>query len=138
MMLYRPFLHYASPRLSAGKEIDERCYACAAAAVTVSRNIVHIGMEIQKQPVLVGPYWFALYTQFFAIISLVFYVLENPDKPGATEVLSDARAGGDVVARLSNRSIAADRIHHALSVRKDSHSNMLTSSSPFLSSYRSA
>lgn len=115
MMLYRPFLHYASPRLSVGKEVDERCYACAAAAVTVSRNIVHIGMEIQKQPVLVGPYWFALYTQFFAIISLVFYVLENPDKPGATEVLADARAGGDVVARLSNRSIAADRIHHALS-----------------------
>jgi hypothetical protein len=73
-------------------------------------------MEIQKQPVLVGPYWFALYTQFFAIISLVFYVLENPDKPGATEVLTDARAGSEVVAGLAHRSLAADRISQALRV----------------------
>lgn len=115
-MLYRPFLHYASPRLSAGKHVDDGCYAMAAAAVTVSRNIVHIGMEIQKQPVLVGPYWFALYTQFFAIISLIFYVLENPDKPGATEVLADARAGSEVIAGLSHRSLAADRITLALKV----------------------
>ncbi|KAB5570709.1 fungal-specific transcription factor domain-containing protein [Coniochaeta sp. 2T2.1] len=115
MMLYRPFLHYASPKMAGGKPADERCYACAAAAITVSRNIVHIGIEIQKQAHLIGPYWFALYTQFFAIISLVFYVLENPDKPGATEILEDAREGTEVIASLSQRSIAAERITDALS-----------------------
>ncbi|KAH8909980.1 hypothetical protein BR93DRAFT_444523 [Coniochaeta sp. PMI_546] len=115
MMLYRPFLHYASPKLSTGKQADERCYACAAAAITVSRNIVHIGIEIQKQAHLIGPYWFALYTQFFAIISLVYYVLENPDKPGATEILADAREGSEVIASLSQRSVAAERITNALS-----------------------
>lgn len=117
MMLYRPFLHYASPNLSTGKQVDERCYACAAAAITVSRNIVHIGIEIQKHAHLIGPYWFALYTQFFAIISLVYYVLENPDKPGATEILADAREGSEVIASLSQRSIAAERITVALRVR---------------------
>ncbi len=116
MMLYRPFLHYASPKLATGKQVDERCYACAAAAITVSRNIVHIGIEIQKQAHLIGPYWFALYTQFFAIISLVYYVLENPDKPGATEILADAREGSEAIAALSQRSIAAERITAALSV----------------------
>ncbi|SPQ22487.1 62b7d84b-f356-4b31-960f-ebf1ec94f709 [Thermothielavioides terrestris] len=114
MMLYRPFLHYISPRLSAGKTVEDRCYNCAAAGITVSRNIVHIGIEIQKQAVLIGPYWFILYTEFFAILSLIFFVLENPDKPGSAEILADAQAGRDVIATLAQRSLAADRITSAL------------------------
>lgn len=116
-MLYRPFLHYASPRLSAGKHVDERYYACAAACISVSRNLVHIGIEIKRQGVLIGPYWVILYTQFFAILSLLFYALENPDKPGTTEILADAHAGRELVASLSNRSLAADRVTEALNVR---------------------
>ena len=120
-MLYRPFLHYASPRLSAGKNIDERYYACAAAGVSVSRNIVHIGTELRKQTVLIGPYWFMLYTEFFAILSLVFYVLENPDKSGSAEILADARAGREVVASLARRSMAADRVTTTLTVSVESY-----------------
>lgn len=116
MMLYRPFLHYISPRLTAGKQIDNRYYNCAAAGITVSRNIVHIGIEIQKQAALIGPYWFILYTEFFAILSLLFFVLENPDKPGSAEILADARAGREVIATLTKRSLAADRITAALNV----------------------
>jgi hypothetical protein len=114
LMLYRPFLHYVSPRLTVGKKIDERYYNCAAAGISVSRNIVHIGTEIQKQSVLIGPYWFILYTEFFAILSLVFYVLENPDKAGATEILADAHAGREVITAWAQRSMAADSIENAL------------------------
>ena len=116
MMLYRPFLHYVSPSLTTGKKIEDQYYNCAAAGITVSRNIIHIGIEIQKQSALIGPYWFILYTEFFAIISLVFFVLENPDKPGSTEILADAKAGRDVIASLAQRSLAADRITTALNV----------------------
>ncbi|KAK4146256.1 fungal-specific transcription factor domain-containing protein [Dichotomopilus funicola] len=116
MMLYRPFLHYISPRLTGGKKIEPRYYDCAAAGITVSRNIIHIGIEIQKQAVLIGPYWFILYTEFFAILSLIFFVLENPDKAGSAEILADARAGKDVIAALAKRSLAADRITAALNV----------------------
>ena len=116
MMMYRPFLHYVSPRMSAGQRVDERYYACAAAAVSVSRNIVHIGLEIRKQAVLIGPYWFILYTEFFAILSLVYYALENPDKSGTSEVMSDAVSGKAVIASLSKRSMAADRVTAALNV----------------------
>ena len=116
MMLYRPFLHYISPTLTTGKKIEDQYYNCAAAGITVSRNIIHIGIEIQKQSALIGPYWFILYTEFFAIISLVFFVLENPDKPGSTEILADAKAGRDVIASLAQRSLAADRITTALNV----------------------
>ena len=116
MMLYRPFLHYISPSLTTGKKIEDQYYNCAAAGITVSRNIIHIGIEIQKQSALIGPYWFILYTEFFAILSLVFFVLENPDKPGSTEILADAKAGRDVIASLAQRSLAADRITTALNV----------------------
>lgn len=120
MMLYRPFLHYVSPRLSAGKSIDDRYYACAAAAISVSRNIVHIGIETKKQTTLIGPYWFILYTEYFAILALVFYALENPEKQGSAEILADATAGKEVIASLAQRSMAADRVTGALSVSKAS------------------
>lgn len=118
MLLYRPFLHYVSPKLTAGKEVDERYYAFAAAGINVSRNIVHIGMEIKKQSALIGPYWFILYTQYFAILALVFYALENPDKAGASEIMADAIAGREMIYELSQRSMPADRVNSALTVRR--------------------
>ncbi|KAI0118611.1 hypothetical protein GGR51DRAFT_554299 [Nemania sp. FL0031] len=114
MVLYRPFLHYVSPRFCAGKDISERAYACGAAYITVARNIVHIGTEMRKQVSLVGPYWFTLFSEFFAIISLVFFVLENQDKPGSKEILSDAIAGKNMIGELAAKSMVADRISSAL------------------------
>ncbi|EKJ71146.1 hypothetical protein FPSE_08652 [Fusarium pseudograminearum CS3096] len=119
LVLYRPFLHYVSPRLSQGTKVDELSYACAAAAISVSRNIVHIGLEIRKQRVLSGPYWFMLYTEFFAVLSLVFYATENPEKPGSSEVLADARAGRDMIAALSEKSMSAERVTGALTALFD-------------------
>ncbi|KAK5997463.1 Asg1 [Cladobotryum mycophilum] len=114
LVLYRPFLHYVSPRLSQGSRVDELSYACAAAAISVSRNIVHIGLEIRKQRVLSGPYWFMLYTEFFSVLSLVFYAIENPEKPGSAEVLADAHAGRQMIAELAERSLSAERVTNAL------------------------
>lgn len=115
-MLYRPFLHYVSQKSCAGKTIDERSYACAAAGVSVSRNIVHITTEMKKRGLLVGAYWFTMYTTFFAILSLVFFVLENPDKPGSQEILADANDGKDALNGLARRSQAADRCSISLRV----------------------
>ncbi|KAG5954665.1 hypothetical protein E4U58_007522 [Claviceps cyperi] len=114
LVLYRPFLHYISPRHSHGTKVDELSYACAAAAVSVSRNIVHIGLEIRKQRVLSGPYWFMMYTEFFAVLSLVFYAIENPDKIGSHEVLMDAHAGRQMIADLADKSLSADKVTKAL------------------------
>ncbi|RYP43774.1 hypothetical protein DL768_009699 [Monosporascus sp. mg162] len=114
MVLYRPFLHYVSPRISAGKSIDERGYACGAAGITVARNIVHIGLEMRKQVSLVGPYWFTFFTEFFAILTLVFFVLENQDKDGSKEILADAIAGKEMISGLARTCLAADKISSAL------------------------
>lgn len=113
-MLYRPFLHYISPRLSAGKVIDDRYYACAAAGISVSRNIIHIAMEIKNQVQVIGPYWSMLYSEFFAILTLIFYALENPEKQGSAEIYADANAARELIAKMAPRSYAADRITTSL------------------------
>ena len=116
MVLYRPFLHYIAPRVSAGKNVDERGYACGAAGITVARNIVHIGLEMRKQVSLVGPYWFTFFTEFFAILTLVYFVLENQDKDGSKEILADAIAGKEMINGLARTCLAADKISDVLSV----------------------
>src|ERR1700753_804021 len=116
MALYRPFLHYISPRLSGGQGVDERYYACAAAGISVCRNLVHIGIEGRKQGVVIGPYWFMMWSQFFSVVALVFYVVENQDKPGSSEILAEAQAGREVMTSLAPRSLAAERTTNALNV----------------------
>ena len=115
MMLYRPFIHYVSVNREC-KSSDKRSYACAAACVSVARNIVHITSEMKRQGLLVGSYWFVMYTTYFAILSLVFFVLGNPDSPTAKEILKDAMEGRDTLAALAKRSLAADRCTHSLAV----------------------
>lgn len=116
MMLYRPFIHYVSQKSCTGKAIDERSYACAAACVSVSRNVVHITTEMKRRGLLIGAYWFTMYTTFFAILSLVYFVTENPDKPGSQEILADANDGKDALKGLAKRSQAADRCSTSLIV----------------------
>jgi hypothetical protein len=116
MMLYRPFLHYVSEKSPASKTLDERSYACAAACVSVSRNIVHITTEMKRRGFLHGAYWFTMYTTFFSILSLVFFVLENPNKSGSLEILSDAMDGKVALDGLARGSQAADRCSIALKV----------------------
>ena len=65
-----------------------------------------------------GSYWFYMYTTFFAIIALLFYVLENPHSPSVEDLLRDAYEGKDTLASLAARSLAADRCSRTLDVSK--------------------
>ena len=117
MFLYRPFLHYVSQDVQA-KSFDKRSFACAAACISVSRNIIHITGEMKISGLLVGSYWFYMYTTFFAVISLVFFVLENPNSAASADILRDALEGRDTLAGLAARSLAADRCSKQLAVCK--------------------
>ncbi|KAE8355198.1 fungal-specific transcription factor domain-containing protein [Aspergillus coremiiformis] len=115
VVMYRPFLHYVSSG-SQARGVDRRSYACAAACVSVSRNIVHITTGMHKRALLNGAYWFTMYTTYFAILSLLFFVLENPDSPTAKDgVLKDAMEGKNTLAGLAKKSLAADRCSQSLS-----------------------
>ena len=102
MMLYRPFLHYVAQNCES-KGVDKRSFACAAACVSVARNIVHITTEMKR-------------TTYLAVLALVFFVLENPASPTGTEILKDAMEGRDTLAGLAKRSMAADRCTKSLAV----------------------
>jgi hypothetical protein len=115
MMLYRPFLHYVSQGC-ASKGVDKRSFACAAACVSVARNIVHITTEMKRKGLLVGAYWFVMYTTYLAILALVFFVLENPSSPTGKDILKDAVEGRETLASLAKRSWAADRCSQSLEV----------------------
>ncbi|ETN38147.1 uncharacterized protein HMPREF1541_07771 [Cyphellophora europaea CBS 101466] len=115
MMMYRPFIHYVSQACQNGvQKTDKRSFACAAACVSVARNIVHITTEMKRRGLLVGAYWFVMYTTFFAIISLVYFVLENPNSPTGADILKDALEGRETLASLAQRSMAADRCSESL------------------------
>ncbi|KAJ5155808.1 hypothetical protein N7492_008611 [Penicillium capsulatum] len=114
MVMYRPFLHYVSGG-SQARGVDKRSYACAAACVSVSRNIVHITTGMHKRGLLNGSFWFTMYTTYFAILSLIFFVVENPDSPTAKDgVLKDAMEGKNTLAGLAKKSMAADRCSQSL------------------------
>jgi hypothetical protein len=57
-----------------------------------------------------------MYTTFFAILSLVFYALENPDNEASKDVLKVAREGRDTLESSAKRSMAADRCAATLKV----------------------
>jgi hypothetical protein len=58
-----------------------------------------------------------MYTTFFAIVSILYFVLENPNSPTSLELLRDAAEGKEVLAYFSKRSMAAERCSSALNVR---------------------
>lgn len=116
MVMYRPFLHYVTGGCK-GREIDKRSYACAAACVSVARNVVHITAGMKKKQLLNGSYWFTMYTTYFAILTLLFFILGNPDSAAAKDgILKDALEGKNALAGLAKRSMAADRCAQSLSV----------------------
>ena len=57
-----------------------------------------------------------MYTTFFSIISLVFFVLENPRSKISEDILKDAYEGKDTLAGLAAKSHAADRCSEVLAV----------------------
>lgn len=108
LLLYRPFLHYVSQSLTS-QPVDQRAFACANACISVSRNIIHITVEMKRRGLLIGAYWFSMYTTFFAIISILYFVLENPDGPTSHDLFREAQEGKEVLAHFAKRSLAADR-----------------------------
>lgn len=65
---------------------------------------------------LQGAYWFSMYTTFFAIITILYFVLENPNSSTSLELFKDAMEGKEVLAHFAKRSMAADRCTATLNV----------------------
>lgn len=115
-MLYRPFLHFVATD-KRSHNIDQRAYTCAASYVNLSRNHIHLCVQMKQKGLLNGAHWFVMYTTFFAVVSLIYFAAENPQNITTEAVLKDAIQGKEVLASLAKRSMAADRCATTLEVR---------------------
>jgi len=116
LLLYRPFLHYVSQSQRNKPQVDQRAYACASACISVSRNIINITAEMKKRGLLIGAYWFSMYTTFFAVISILYFVLENPASQTSHQLFRDAQQGKELLDYFAKKSLAADKCSETLQV----------------------
>ncbi|KAK5018540.1 Gypsy retrotransposon integrase-like protein 1 [Cryomyces antarcticus] len=107
-MLYRPFTHSLSQEDTKLSSKGRTHAAAVAACLSASKHILHIAEEM-KGGLLSGGHCFAIYASFFAVFSLVYFVLENPLDDRAPEVFRDARQGRDLMASFRDRSLVAEK-----------------------------
>ncbi|KAJ8143622.1 hypothetical protein OY671_003258 [Metschnikowia pulcherrima] len=70
--LYRPFIHYISNG-SQSKNADPRSLIRGRNCIKVARLVVKLANKMIDQNLLVGTYWFSMYTIFFSIACLAYY-----------------------------------------------------------------
>ncbi|CAD6499315.1 BgTH12-03435 [Blumeria graminis f. sp. triticale] len=131
MMLYRPFLLCFSKKDSATETRNKKSLACAAACVKVSRNIIRIVRDLTKHRIMVGPCWFMINTTYFAILSLVYFVLENTDASSSPDILYDILLGQEALGVLAQSSQAARRCLDTLKALSEKLSTKLHSISSY-------
>ncbi len=116
LLLYRPFTHYLSDADGSSRSQDQPQAAAAAACLSAAKHIVHIAEEMKDGSLLAPGHWFTLYATFFAVFSLVHFVLENPSDARAPAVFEDAKLGRKLLASFHDRSPIAERCSVSLKV----------------------
>ncbi|CDK26153.1 unnamed protein product [Kuraishia capsulata CBS 1993] len=130
IILYRPFIHYISADyLNRGEgktNNDLRSIEKAKNCINVARVVVKLAEDMIAKRMLSGSYWFSIYTIFFSVACLVYYVHFAPtvnrhgqyDKEYA-EIKKDADAGKKVLDVLKDSSMAARRTYNILNALFD-------------------
>lgn len=113
IVLYRPFIHYCSPKLRSSRESQAKTMS-ALNCIAVSRRAMYIAHELTSKKLLNGAYWFSIYTIFFSVACLVYYVHENPNDPEVENIRKDAELGKNSLTLLKDASTAAQRTYNLL------------------------
>ncbi|CCH41093.1 putative transcriptional activator [Wickerhamomyces ciferrii] len=117
IVLYRPFIHYISPKYTNQPNVDSLSIQRAKNCISVARTVVNLAQDMIKKNMLSGSYWFSIYTIFFSVACLVYYVHEVPfDEfhPDYIGIRSDAEAGKEILTLLKDSSMAASRTYNIL------------------------
>lgn len=72
IMLYRPFIHFISHG-NDSRATDPRSLIRGRNCIKVARSVVKLANKMIDQNLLVGTYWFSMYTIFFSIACLIYY-----------------------------------------------------------------
>lgn len=72
IMLYRPFIHFISNG-TINRKSDPRSLIRGRNCIKVARMVVKLANKMIDQNLLIGTYWFSMYTIFFSIACLIYY-----------------------------------------------------------------
>ncbi|CUM51665.1 uncharacterized protein AC631_02683 [Debaryomyces fabryi] len=72
IMLYRPFIHFISNGTHY-QAADPRSLIRGRNCIKVARMVVKLANKMIDKNLLVGTYWFSMYTIFFSIACLIYY-----------------------------------------------------------------
>ena len=112
-------MHYLSQEpLEAA--VNDRAVETAIACINACQNIIRIAREIKDELIAVG-HWFAIYSIFFAVFPLAYFVLENPSDERAPAILEDAKHGLELLIFLREYSLVARRCSVSLQVGELQH-----------------
>lgn len=118
IILYRPYIHYIASGAGAADHVSfEKAQNCIA----VARVVVKLSQDMIKRNILSGSYWFSIYTIFFSVACLVYYVHFAPrilpdgtPDPNYESIKEDADKGRQVLEQLKDTSMAARRTYNIL------------------------
>lgn len=130
--LYRPFIHFISNGYQSTNS-DPRSLIRGRNCIKVARMVVKLANKMIDQNLLIGTYWFSMYTIFFSIACLIYYfhfanynnkcnnqmgvnyagVLFDDDL-NIDEIRKDIEVGRKVLDTLKNMSNASLRIYNIL------------------------
>lgn len=130
--LYRPFIHYISNGYS-GTNSDPRSLIRGRNCIKVARLVVKLANKMIDENLLIGTYWFSMYTIFFSIACLIYYFhfanynnLKNKsmgvnyagvyfdDDLNIDMIRADIEIGKKVLNTLKNMSNSSMRIYNIL------------------------
>lgn len=129
--LYRPFIHYILNGYQALNS-DPRSLIRGRNCIKVARMVVKLANKMIDQNLLVGTYWFLMYTIFFSIACLIYYfhfanynnllTLQGVNYAGVLfdddlnieMIRKDIEIGRKVLDTLKNMSPASLRIYNIL------------------------
>lgn len=131
IMLYRPFIHFVSDGPNNFQKSDPRSLIRGRNCIKVARMVVKLANKMIDKNLLVGTYWFSMYTIFFSVACLIYYFhfanYNNTQSGGANYVgvlfdddlnidmiKKDIEIGKKVLDCLKNNSNASLRIFNIL------------------------
>ncbi|KAI5963895.1 ASG1 [Candida theae] len=129
IMLYRPFIHFVSDSMN-GSLSDPRSLIRGRNCIKIARMVVKLANKMIDEQLLIGTYWFSMYTIFFSIACLMYYfhfanynnnghgvnafgVLFDDDL-NVEVIKKDIEIGKKVLDSLKNSSNSSLRIYNML------------------------
>ena len=112
MIMYRPFLNLVADNLPTSKQYFQ---ICAAACISVCRNIIHMTTEMHRRQLLNGSYSFTIYTIYIAITSLIYF-RDGPFEsvPFKDDVRGDIFDGTKMLEIMGKKNITAHQCSRSL------------------------